>query len=506
MKLQPLITTPPSPLPFSRWREKGFSHLRRGRLATSLWEELSKKHLFRIALGLWLWGMGSLLLGTAWGQTTPTLTSKPSSELSKTTVKAGTSAGTRVLLDQVIAIVNQEVITGIELDRRVRRIIQELNQRKITLPPMNVLEEQVLERMILERVQLQFARQTGLRVDDSQLQLTLRRIAQQNNTTLEGLRETVEKEGLSMEQFRTDLRNEILLTRLRERETSDMGCTDGEVSAWQAEANVRQTVQQELSLGQILVRVPEQASPLVIEDRRQKIQKIREELNRGADFASLAVRYSDAADAFSGGLLSLRATNRLPQLFVEAVKSLEAGQVSEIVRSPNGFHLLKLYERKMVLERPPLEETQVRHILIKINELMPSEEARLRLGELRGRLKNKTGTNLIEEFAQLATAYSNDLSRERGGELGWVYPGDLVPEFEHAMNQLPPGGVSEPVQSPFGWHLILVLGRRTESITAERIRGLACQAIRERKGEETWQEWLRQERDRAYVDLRFRQG
>ncbi len=402
------------------------------------------------------------------------------------------------LADRIVAVVNDEVITRLELDERVGVVKRDFSRRGLPLPPADVLDSQVLERLIVDRAQIQYAKEQGIRVDDPSLDRTIARIAEQNNKTASEFRDSLEKDGIPYAKFREDIRNEILISRVKEREVErSVNCTDGEVTEY-LEQNRSGQQKQEIDLGQILVRVPENATPEQLEQRRKRAEEALAQLKAGTDFAKVSVSFSDAPEALKGGELGLRSEDRLPQLFVDAVASLKTGEISEIVKSANGFHILKLIERKGGSGlKTAVQQTHVRHILIKTNELVSQDQAKRRLEDVRDRLMNKA------DFAELARLYSNDGSASKGGDLGWVYPGDTVPEFERVMNELKIDEISQPVQTPFGWHLIQVLERRNDDMSPERQRGIACQAIRDRKSDDAYQEWVRQLRDRTFVELRL---
>jgi peptidyl-prolyl cis-trans isomerase SurA len=289
---------------------------------------------------------------------------------------------------------------------------------------------------------------------------------------------------------------------LREREVDNkIQVSDSEIDNYLA-AQTGSAQPQEFDVSHILVRIPENATAEQIAERRKRAEGILQQLQAGGDFAKLAATYSDATDALTGGDLGWRSPDRLPQLFVDALANLKQGEIS-IMKSANGFHILKLNGMRspsVVKEgaTAPVQQTHVRHILIKVNQIVTAAEARRKLEELKQRLDNHAA-----KFEDLAKLYSNDLSASRGGDIGWVYPGDTVPEFERAMNALKPGQVSEPIESPFGFHLIQVLERKSDEVSPERKRLIARQAIRERKLEEATQDWLRQLRDRAYVEYRL---
>ncbi len=419
--------------------------------------------------------------------------------------KAARSARQPVLVDAIIAVVNTDVITMKELNDRTQIIEQRLRRQNMQVPPRDLLQKQLMERLIVNRAQMQLARDLGVRVDDTMLDRAVARIAEQNSVTVQVLRDQIERDGISFARFREEIREEITLQRLREREVDNkLQITESEIDNFLVSSTVRSAdAQQEINISQILVRVPENASVQQIADRKKRAEQAIEQLKSGGEFAKVAASFSDAGDALTGGELGWRSPARLPQLFVEAVEKLAAGEIAPLVRSANGFHVLKLVGRRNVGGTKAgvssvVQQTRARHILIKVSQIVSAAEARRKLVELKSRLDNGAA-----KFEDLARLYSNDGSASKGGELGWIYPGDTVPEFERAMNALKPGEVSQPVESPFGYHLIEVLERKTEELSRERQRLVARQALREQKLEEAYEDWVRQLRDRAYVEYRL---
>jgi peptidyl-prolyl cis-trans isomerase SurA len=406
-----------------------------------------------------------------------------------------------LVIDRIVAVVNDEAITSVELEDRARFAMKQLAQQGTAPPPKAVIDRQLLDRMIGDRVQLQLAKETGLRVDDVELDRAIGRIADQNKITLEVLRQTLEHDGVPYAKFREDIRNEIIMTRLREREVDNkIVVTDSEIDALLSGSTSEDMRNDEFNLSHILVVVPENASPEQLQTRRARADEALAQLTKGADFRQVAAAFSEAPDALRGGEMGWRQGERLPTIFYDAVKSMKPGEVSGILRSANGFHIVRLNERRgQTLAQAPasVQQTHVRHILLKTNELVSETEARNRLMGLKERLENKA------DFAELARVHSEDASASKGGDLGWVLPGDTVPEFEHAMNNLKPGEISEPVRTPFGWHLIQVIERGTKDVSKERQRIRARQTLRARKADEAYQEWVRQLRDRAYVEVRL---
>jgi peptidyl-prolyl cis-trans isomerase SurA len=406
-----------------------------------------------------------------------------------------TSLPANVPLDRIAVIVNEEVITTHELDVRINNVLRQLARQGTPAPARSELTKQLLERMITDRIQLQYAKESGVRVDDQQLDRSIARIADGNHMTLQVFRDTIEKEGLTFAGFREDIRQEIVMQRLREREVENhIAVTEGEVDAYLAE-QAKTVSQDEYNLAHILVRLPEQASAEQIDAARRRAETALSQVKGGTDFRQVAVAFSDAPDALQGGALGWRPLDRLPAFYVDAATKLKPGEVSAVLRSSNGFHLLKLLEKRGGNGPPKVQQTHVRHILIRTSEVVSEDEAKRKLLALKQRLDNHAA-----DFAELAKANSNDGSASKGGDLGWVYSGDMVPEFERAMNALKEGEISAPVQTQFGFHIIEVLGRRDEDVSQERQRAEARQALRARKSDESYQEWLRQLRDRAYVE------
>ncbi|MDD3676344.1 peptidylprolyl isomerase [Thauera propionica] len=404
-----------------------------------------------------------------------------------------------VEVDRIVAVVNNEVVTALQLRARVDQAVRQLQRQGVELPPAAVLERQLLERLIVERAQLQLARETSLRVDDATLERAIDRIAANNRLSVEQLREALEKDGVAWSRFRDEIRTEILLTRLREREVdSKVVVTDAEIDNFLA-SNPDAFSGQEFEVAHILLRAPEQASPQQIEALRARAEGVMARLRSGEDFARVAAEVSDAPDGLSGGSLGWRPLDRLPALFAEVVRNMRPGETSQILRSASGLHIVRLVDRRGGGDAAvaKLEQTRARHILIRTSEVLSDADAEARLLGIRERVVNGV------DFGELAKASSADLSAAKGGDLGWLNPGDTVPEFERAMNALQPGEVSAPVKSPFGWHLIQVVERRVQDVTDERKRNAARAALRDRKADEAYEDWLRQLRDSTYVDLRL---
>lgn len=414
---------------------------------------------------------------------------------------AAAQSGSRRTIDadRIVAVVNSEAITLYELRSRLAMVERQLRSQNVQLPPRDVLEKQLLERMIIDRAQMQFARENGIQISDGEVDAALRRIADSNRLSVADFRKALEADGVAWAKFREDVRQEIALSRLRDREVDNrLTISDDEIEGYLENAARMGGTGDVVQVAHIIVRVPEQANPAQLERSRSRAQQAVEQLKAGEEFGRVAAAFSDAPDGLAGGVMEPRPLDRLPALYADAVKKLSPGETSAILRSPAGFHIIRLLDRRgSPMQMQSLKQTRARHILIKVNELLSDSEARQRALVLKERLDNGA------DFAELARLHSTDLSAAKGGDLGWLYQGDTVPEFERAMDALKIGQVSEPVRSPFGWHLIQVQERRTEDASKERQRQMARQALRERKSDEAYQDWLRQLRDRIYVEYRL---
>ena len=402
-----------------------------------------------------------------------------------------------VALDRVIAVVNDEALTQYDLDEQKRVVLQQMKGQNVPAPPADVLDKQLLERLIVDRALMQYAKETGVRIDDVQVERTIARIAQDNKLSLDQFRIAVEREGITFAKYREDMRNEITVQRLRDREVdSRISVSDGEVDNFLATLAAQTGGETEYLLSHVLVLVPEQASPEQIDAKRRRAEEALKQIKAGADFAQVAAGFSDAPDALKGGDLGWRSPARLPTVFSEPVRGMQPGEVSGVLRSSTGFHIVKLQQVRSRNQPTVVEQTHARHILIKVNEITSESEGRSKIDRIKDRLD--TGA----KFEDQARLNSEDASASKGGDLGWISPGDTVPDFEAAMNKLKVGETSGAVRTPFGWHIIVVEERRTQDITAERQREQARMALRQRKSEENFQEWVRQIRDRAYVELK----
>ena len=402
------------------------------------------------------------------------------------------------LVDRVVAVVNNDVVTRIDLDRELQIATQTLRRQGTPLPSRDILEKQMLERLVTKSVLTQQARQSGIRVSEADIDVAVERIAAENKIDVPALRAAVERDGIAFERFREDLRGEILLARLRDREVdSRVTVTDAEIQSFLRAQEAQPEKVDEYNLAHIVIQVPERASSEELQLRRARAEEALRQIRAGTDFRQVAASYSDAPDALQGGEMGWRAPGRLPALFLEAVRAMKVGEVSDIVRSPAGFHILKLNDKRGNNTPVMVEQTHARHILIRLNEVVSETDALNRLSDLKDRVENGA------DFTELARLHSDDASAARGGDLGWISPGDTVPEFEQAMRRLEPGQVSAPFKSAFGWHIVQVLERRTQDMSKDRQRLNARQAIRARKADEQWQEWVRQQRDKAYVEQRL---
>ena len=403
-------------------------------------------------------------------------------------------------IDRIVAVVNDDVITRHELDEHLDTVTRQLQKQGTSLPAPDAMEKQILERMIIDMLQAQFAKETGVHVDDTQLDKALQGISQENKfASLAEFRERLAKDGVDFKKFREEIRNEIISTRLREREVdSKLVISDGEIDNYLATQAKLPAKGEEYQLAHILVLVPEQASAEKIQASRVRAGQALARLQEGADFAQVAAEFSDAKDAMQGGNLGMRPADRIPALFLEALQKMRTGEISPVLRSPNGFHILKLIDKRSKDSAIVISQTHARHILIKSSELLPENEARSRLQEIKQRIEEGA------DFADQAKHYSEDGSAAQGGDLGWLSPGDTVPEFERAMDALKVGQISGVVQSGFGWHLIQVMERRSADVSIEQKKQQARMAIRSFKSEEAYQDWLRQLRDRAYVEYQLK--
>jgi Parvulin-like peptidyl-prolyl isomerase len=373
-----------------------------------------------------------------------------------------------VIVDRVIAIVNDEAVTQYELDDARRVVQQQLRQQKVQPPAADVLNKQVLERLITQRALLQQAKEDGVKIDDSQVERAIQRIATENKLSAEEFRKVLAQENIPYAKYRDDIRNEMVVQRLREREVdSKIQVSDAEVDQYLATLKAQNAGETEYRLAHILVTVPEQASADQIEIRRRRAEDALRSIRSGADFAQVAAAFSDSTDALQGGNLGWRSGARLPTVFADTVREQKVGTVSGVLRSAAGFHIVKLLEKRNHDDATLVDQTHARHILVRVNELTSEAEAKAKIERMKDRLDS--GAN----FADLAKLNSEDASATKGGDLGWLSPGDTVAEFDEAMKKLQPNQVSPPVRTSFGWHLIEVLERRKQDVTIDRARSEA---------------------------------
>ena len=413
-------------------------------------------------------------------------------------VPAQTAPGAE--LDRIVAIVNDDIIARSELDARLDQVRDRLRRSGTVPPPERTLRRQVLERMVLNRLQLQLARSSGIRVDDERLNATLLRIAEQNNLTLREFRDTLEREGHEFAKFREEIRDEIMVSEVRRRRVeSQVHISQRDIDDYMStmESQGAEADRHRYRMQHILISVPDGASVEEIAEARARTERLLEEIRGGADFASVAVTHSDGQQALEGGDLGWRPASDLPTMFGDALLRLEVGEITEPIRSASGFHLVKLIDKRDS-ERQMVRQTRARHVLIALDELTDDTAARRQLSALRERIVNG------EDFGEIARIHSDDSgSAPKGGDLGWIDPGNTVPVFERAMDSLEPGGLSRPFRSQFGWHIVQVLERRVRDDTEAARRAEALRVLRARKIEENMRTWVRRVRDEAYVEYRL---
>ncbi len=423
--------------------------------------------------------------------------------------------GTGHTLDAIVAVVNDDVITRRELDVAVAQIERQLQQKKVPIPARPIVEKQVLERLILTQLQVRAAERNGVTIDDATLNAAIETLAQRNKMTLTQLRQTIEKDGVSFAQFRDDIRRELLSARLRQKLVdSQIQISEQDVESLQAQIGSGQSAAvgsggREYHIAQILIAVPENASPTQIEAAKRQASEVLAQLRKGIDFRQLAVSASSGRQALEGGDLGWRSADQLPTLFANVVPKLRPGQFSELIRSPSGFHIVKLLEiRGGAAEASSspastdkaalITQTHARHILLRTSAQRSDEEARQKLTQLREQIENG------QEFAALARVNSDDKnSAARGGDLGWTSPGTMVVQFEQEMAKLQPNQISPPFKTAFGWHIVQVLERRQGSAPPEAERARIREALMRRRADEEWELALRRLRDEAYIEVRL---
>lgn len=419
-----------------------------------------------------------------------------------TTAVAGTLlslsvSAAEIPLDRVVAIVNDGIVLQSELDDRMALIQAQLRERKTRAPAASVLRKQVLDRLILDSLQIQMAQERGIRISDRQLAMALENIARQNNLSLDQFRETLEAEGKSFDSAREQIRRELLITQVqRSMVNSRIRVTEQDLQNYLESDEGKSRANPEYNLSNILFAVPNQASPTMIQEARKKAELLYQKLNEGADFAQAAISFSNAPNALKGGELGWRKINGLPLPLSQALKGLDKGQITEPVRTPGGFHILKINDTRGG-STMLVQQTQVSHILLKPTEIRNPLQTRKKIHELASRIQQG------EDFTLLAKEYSDDpASGSEGGSLGWTQNGQMVPTFETVMNATPVGQVSEPFQSQFGWHILRVEDRRTEDVGSAVIENQARNTIRQRRFNEELENWLREIHSQAYIEIK----
>jgi len=404
------------------------------------------------------------------------------------------------VLDRIAAIVNDDVVLESELEQRLDLVRQQISARgeNTRLPPENVLKRQVLDRLILESIQTQIARQQGIRISDRQLNEALERIASQNNMTLAQFREALIAEGQNYDEAREQIRREILLSQVQQSNVNRrISVSDQEVQNFLSSELGQKEIQAEFKLRNILIALPDGASPEMIQQAGNKAHELYQQLQEGTDFAELALAVSNAPNALQGGELGWRRESELPETLAAAIDKLSPGQVSQPIRTPGGFHILKV-EDKRGGKVQLVNQTKVRHILLSPNEIRSPEQTRRQIEELYQRLQSG------EPFDELARRYSDDpASGSQGGDLGWTQNGQMVPEFEQVMNRTTKGEISEPFQSRFGWHILQVEDYRTQDLGEKMLESQARNSIRQRKFSEELNNWLREIRSQAYIERKI---
>ncbi len=400
------------------------------------------------------------------------------------------------LLDRIVAIVEDDVVLDRELTLEANSIVKKLEASNVMIPPPFILRKQVLERIIIGKLQRQIAERSGIRVSNEMLRNSVADIASRNNLTVDEFRKELEGQGINFQAFEENIRNEIVINQLRAREIGTrIKVTDREVSHFLETQGELSEEKVQYHLGHILISIPEAASSSIIQKAKEKANKVVDDLRNGADFKQTAIAVSDGGDALNGGDLGWREIGAVPTLFVNNVSKMNPGDIAELIRSPSGFHIIKMLELKGV-DKHIVTKTRARHILIKTNELIDDAEAKKKLQSLKDRIIDG------DDFATLARSNSDDKgSALNGGDLGWVGPGDLVSPFENAMNNLAINEISDPVQTQFGWHIIQVLEREDKDNSIEHKKNRVREEIRKRKIEEETELWLRRLRDEAFVDI-----
>lgn len=416
-------------------------------------------------------------------------------------VAAVPSPGSTQLLDRVVAVVDDDVILQSELLNRTSQIRLQMAKRNTPLPPDDEkLHEQVLERMVVENIELQMAEKAGIRVDDNSINETLSNIARQNRMTLEQFQQAIEQEeGMSFKAFREQIRREMTVSQLRQRRVGNrVKITDQDIEGFLTSELGKANLAPDYHLGHILIALDESSDANAASLAKATADEVYRNLKDGADFAAMAVRYSGDDKALEGGDLGWRKAGQLPTLFADVVIDMQKGDISEPIKSASGFHIIKILDMRGGSEHV-IAQSQVRHILIKPNEIRSDADAKALIEDIRNRLVNKK-----EDFASLAKTYSDDTgSALQGGSLGWVNPGTMVPEFEAVMNSQAAHIVSAPFRSQFGWHILEVTDKRNQDMSTEFKRNRARQMLYKRKFDEDLATWLREIRQDAYVEIKL---
>lgn len=401
------------------------------------------------------------------------------------------------LLDRVVAVVGEEALMETELQERMQLVGSQIAERGLRVPPDEVLRNQVMERLVIDTIQLQLADQAGLRIDEQTLAGTLDRIARQNNMNLAQFRRAIESEGTRFDAFREQIRQEMLISQVRQRRVGQrIQISEQEIDNYLASPEALEEEGREFRVAHILISVPDSPSPDEVAAAQDKAEELLTEIRAGENFQELAISASAGDQAFSGGDLGWRSALSLPSVFADRVVTLQEGEVAGPIRSPSGFHLIQLLETRGGSEHL-IEQTKARHLLLTPNALRDEEATQALILQMRERIQEG------ESLASLAREHSDDrATRQSGGRLGWVSPGQMDPAFEEALEQLEQDEVSQPVQTRFGWHLIQVEDRRQSDLTASMRRQQVRQLLSERRFEEEVQNWLREIRDSTWVEIR----
>ena len=400
-------------------------------------------------------------------------------------------------MDRIIAVVENEVLFESELRDMIRTISLQLDKRQVALPPKDILVSQVLERLIIKKVQMVTADRIGIKLDDDDLNNSIKGIAQNNNMSISQFRDAIEADGYDFNTFRETIRGDMIISRLHKVQVGDkITVSEREIDNFLATQEAQGDMEDAYYLLHILISVPEAASPKQVQAAQKKLKKVKLLISEGGDFSEIASGYSDGQNALEGGDLGWRTQGELPSLFANHVPKLAVSEVTEVIRSASGFHLVKLADKNSQ-ETHMVKQTSASHILINTNELVSDEDAKNRLENLRLRVEKG------QKFSELARAHSDDMvSALRGGSLGWASSGTMVPEFEQRMNALAKNEMSEVFKSRFGWHLILLHDRREQNMAEEYKRNKAREQIHSRRKAEEVDTWLRELRDSSYVEYR----